>query len=83
MIETIVIDTNIIIRLFSGDKSCLDIIHQKLLVISFINEIELLAWAGSTEQDELILKSFLHDCFIANITEEIKKTTIELRKNTN
>jgi predicted nucleic acid-binding protein len=80
MIETIVIDTNIIIRLFSGDKSCHDIIHQKLLLVSFITQIELLSWPTITSEDESTLNSFLHDCFINNITEDIKRTTIEIRK---
>jgi predicted nucleic acid-binding protein len=81
MIETITIDTNIIIRLISGDKSCLDIIHNRILVISFITEIELLSWPNLTLQDEKIINSFLNDCFIANISDEIKKATIDLRKN--
>jgi len=81
MIETIAIDTNIIIRLLSGDKKCLDIIHKRILVISFITEIELLSWPGLTHEDEIILNSFMSDCFITNVTEELKKTTIELRKN--
>ena len=80
MIETIVIDTNIIIKLFSGDKSCQDIVHQKLLLLSFITEIELLSWPTSTSEDESLLNSFLHDCFITNVTDDIKKAAIEIRK---
>ena len=80
MIETIIIDTNIIIRLFSGNKNCQDIIHKKLILISFITEIELLSWPTAAPGDEITLISFLHDCFITNITDDIKKTTIEIRK---
>jgi hypothetical protein len=80
MIETIVIDTNIIIRLFSGDKDCHDIIHQKLLLVSFITQIELFSWPTITSDDESSLNSFLLDCSILNITEDIKKTTIEIRR---
>jgi hypothetical protein len=43
MIETIIIDTNIVIRHFAGDESCRDIINQKLLILSLITEIELLS----------------------------------------
>jgi len=81
MIETIVIDTNIIIRLFSGDKSCQDIIHKKLLLISIITEIELLSWSQLSESDYSILSSFLHNCFIIGLTQEIKNEVIHLRKN--
>jgi len=81
MIETIVIDTNIVIRLFSGDKGCHDIIDQKLLLVSFITQIELLSWPTITSKDESTLNSFLQECFINNITEDIKRLTIEIRKN--
>jgi predicted nucleic acid-binding protein len=81
MIETIVIDTNIVIKLFSGDKSSQDIIHQKFLLISFITEIELLSWPQLSESDYSILSSFLHDCFIIGFSQEIKNEVIHLRKN--
>jgi predicted nucleic acid-binding protein len=80
MIETIVIDTNIVIRLLSGDKSCLDITHRRVLVISFITEIELLSWPGNSTEEEAILKSFVHDCIGVGVSGEIIETTAGIRK---
>jgi predicted nucleic acid-binding protein len=83
MIETIIIDTNIIIRHFSGDESCRDIINQKLLLLSFITEIELLSWPDITPSERSFLNLFLQDCFVIGMTEDIKHTTIEIRKKYN
>jgi predicted nucleic acid-binding protein len=81
MIETIAIDTNIIIRAFAGDEFCIKTLNGKIAVVSVITEIELLSWPQLSESDYSILSSFLHDSFIIGLTQEIKNEVIHLRKN--
>jgi predicted nucleic acid-binding protein len=78
MIETIAIDTNIIIRAFAGDEFCINILNGKIAAVSIITEIELLSWPQLSELD---YSSFLHDCFIIGFSQEIKNEVIHLRKN--
>ena len=81
MIETIAIDTNIIIRAFTGDEFCINTLNGKIAAVSIITEIELLSWPQLSEFDYSILSSFLQDCFIIGLSEEIKNEVIHLRKD--
>jgi predicted nucleic acid-binding protein len=81
MIETIAIDTNIIIRAFAGDEFCKNTLNGKMVAVSIIAEIELLSWPRLSESDYTILSSFLQDCFIIGFSQEIKNEVIHLRKN--
>jgi predicted nucleic acid-binding protein len=80
MIETIAIDTNIIIRAFAGDTQCQNLLNGKIPVVSIITEIELLSWPQLSPSDYSLLFSFLQDCFIFGLTEEVKDEVIRLRR---
>jgi predicted nucleic acid-binding protein len=80
MIATIAIDTNIVIRYFNGDEICKEIISAKIPVLSIISEIELLSWPQLHSDDYNSLDSFLSECFIVNLSPEIKNETIVIRK---
>lgn len=73
-------DTNILIYILEGNsfvKPLLDFSFG----ISLITEIELLGFKNLTEKDENQIHRLLNDCFVFNIDENIKKHTIEFRKN--
>lgn len=74
------LDTNIVLYLLSGDKTVAEVINEKQVYISFITELELLGYTGITEVEEERINSFLEECGIVNITEQIKEKTIELRR---
>lgn len=80
MIETIAIDTNIIIRAFAGDRQCQELLIGKIPAVSIITEIELLSWPQISTNDYTVLFSFLQACFIIGLTQEVKNQVINLRR---
>jgi predicted nucleic acid-binding protein len=46
-----------------------------------IIEIELLSWPDPAADNYQLLSSFLADCFIINLSPEIKEKAIEIRRN--
>ncbi len=48
--------------------------------ISVITRIELLAWPDATSADTTLLTSFISDCVVWNLSEDIILKTIEVRK---
>lgn len=76
----LLLDTNIVLFLLSGDRTIANLIDGKQLYISIITELELLGYQSITEEDQKQIKAFLGECKIVNIGSQIKDTTIELRK---
>jgi len=74
------VDTNIILYLFSGDKSIIPLLENKKLFISFITELELLSFKSLSLNEEKIIKEFLSECTIFDINSSIKESVIRLRK---
>ncbi len=74
------LDTNILIYFLRGDQDVVNMISDKDIVISFITELELLSFPSSTIESDKAIKGLLANCFIFNITQEIKDLTLELRK---
>jgi predicted nucleic acid-binding protein len=70
--NSIVLDTNIILYLLNGDDYLADFLNHKELYVSIISEIELLGYTQITEQEKVIIKEFLTECIIINISEKIK-----------
>ena len=74
------IDTNILIYFLKGDQEVIEMISDKDPVISFITELELLAFPEDSHDSESTVKGLLKNCSIIDITKEIKKATIVFRK---
>lgn len=49
--NNLIVDTNIILYLLSGDQTVADFLNKKHVFVSFITELELLGYAG-IEPDE-------------------------------
>ncbi|WP_340112505.1 type II toxin-antitoxin system VapC family toxin [Maribellus mangrovi] len=81
--NSLLIDTNIILYLLSGEETLIPILEEKQLFISFITELELLAYPGIKESDKTILMSFIRECKVIDIPNEVKTQTIDLRKKFN
>jgi predicted nucleic acid-binding protein len=50
--NNILTDTNILLYLLSGDRTISDILQGKSIFISFITELELLAYPGISDDEQ-------------------------------
>lgn len=78
--SNLVVDTNIILYLFKGDRLISDLLNDQQIYISFITELELLSFKSQSVREKKIIDSFLSDCSIIDITPAIKLLTVELRR---
>ena len=76
----LLLDTNIVLYLLNGDQTIAELIHEKQLYISFVTELELLSYSRLSDEDQSQIRSFVNECRVINITEQIKKQTIEIRR---
>jgi len=78
--DKLFVDTNILIYLLNGDKEIAEILDGKEIIISFITELELLAFPKLTSSQTKLVKALIKECKVINLNQEIKDLTIELRK---
>ncbi len=76
----LLLDTNIALYLMGGDQTIAAILDEKEIYVSVISEMELLAYPGISNAETLKIKAFLKDCQIIELTNDIKESTINLRK---
>ena len=76
----ILLDTNIILYLLGGDKTITEFLNEKEGFVSIITEMELIGYPEITAKELSSINSFLNDCFIININEEIKSVYTGLRR---
>ena len=81
--NNLLIDTNIALYLFDGDEEIEDILQDKNVYFSFVNELELLSYNTLSKEAINIIKDFINDCILIDINEEIKNNTINIRKEYN
>ncbi len=77
----VLIDTNIALYLFKGDKELGSILQDVEAYVSFINELELLGYKGITTQEQFWIELFLEECAIIDINAGIKEITKQLRRS--
>ena len=77
--DRIVLDTNILIYLFNGDKALAESLHLKELYVSVITEMELLSFPDLIESERVQIKSFLSEATIVELSNEIKEAAITIR----
>jgi len=76
----IFLDTNIVLYLLSGDVTIADLLHEKQLYISIITELELLGYKDLLPDEEKVIKDFISQCKVINISNFVKQETIKIRK---
>ncbi|MGE0773266.1 MAG: type II toxin-antitoxin system VapC family toxin [Cyclobacteriaceae bacterium] len=76
----VLLDTNIIIYLLSGDKTLAELLQGKTVYVSFIFELELLGFSSMTQRESEKISHFLGQCYIVDINPEIKTQSVTLRK---
>jgi hypothetical protein len=66
----------------SAEKFMDELLIEYQPAISVISEIELLCWKSQSEEDEVILRSFIQDAIVIELETSIKLKTAEIRKST-
>jgi hypothetical protein len=56
--SSILLNTNIVLYLLSGDEVLADLLHNKKLHVSFVTELELLGYQNITGQEQEEVKLF-------------------------
>lgn len=79
----LLVDTNIILYLLSGNEPVLEILDGTDVYISFITELELLGFKGLTASEKKKISLILNDLIIVDINSEIKQKTISIRSESN
>lgn len=79
----LLVDTNILLYLLSGDQTVSALLDSKRLFVSFITEIELLTFKKLKQDERKIIKDLLDRCTIIGLSEEIKAKTIVIKLNYN
>lgn len=80
-------DTNIVIYFLqnqfpaNAEKLIDALLTESSPIISVITEMELLCWKSPQDKDTEVLKSFIDEIQIIELTEQIKYKAVELRKN--
>ncbi|MBI1768805.1 MAG: hypothetical protein HY015_07040 [Bacteroidetes bacterium] len=62
--NSVVLDTNIVLYLLSGDEVLSDLFYQKKLYLSFISQLELLGFKGITDKQHSEISRFIRDCVV-------------------
>lgn len=78
--NSFVLDTNIVLYLLSGNVTVAEIIDGSQSYVSFITQLELLGFKGITNKEQQKIRSFLAECIVVDITEEIKNKTIAIKQ---
>ena len=76
-VEQFVLDTNVIIRFLDGKIDSLPVGKR---FVSVLTEMELLAFAGLTAQDEYNIHDFLRRVIIIPLADAIKDEAIRIRR---
>ena len=71
-------DTNILIYLINN--RLVETLPNGVYGYSVITEIELLSFSGLTETDMKVIRHYLDQISLVNLTEAVKQTTIDLRR---
>jgi predicted nucleic acid-binding protein len=79
--NSVVLDTNIVLYLLRGYQVLSELLYQRKLYLSFISQLELLAFKGITTTQSSEIKKFIQDCIVIDINDEIKQEVISIRKN--
>ena len=73
-------DTNAVVYLLAGNE-CMTPFLNKNMAVSVITVMELLSFPDITDQQEKTIRSFLEQCEILQITDNIREKTIHIRRS--
>ena len=79
--RSFLVDTNIALYLLAGDSTITNILNNSTIYLSFITQLELLGYNGISSLEQKKVNSFINDCVVVDISEDIKLKTIAIRQN--
>lgn len=79
----LLVDTNIIIYLVSGDQTVSEILEAKSVYLSFITKIELFAFKQLKRQEDEVIKSIIDNSNIIYADYKITEAAINFRRKYN
>ncbi|MDH5367777.1 MAG: type II toxin-antitoxin system VapC family toxin [Cyclobacteriaceae bacterium] len=79
--NSVLLDTNIVLYLLSGDEVLSNLLYNRKLYISFITQLELLGYQDITKKEQYEIKQFLEDCIIIDINNQIKEEVIKIKQS--
>lgn len=79
MNESLVADTSLIINLFNGHPSALDVLDNKTIWTSGIVEIETLGSSKLSTKERALVKDFFSKIYVVDLIKPIKELAIEVR----
>ena len=74
------VDTNILIYLLQGEAEIQEMLHGKVVMMSFITEMELLSFPKITAREQKLIRDLINDCQVVELNEDIKLQAVALRK---
>lgn len=77
-----VADSNVLIDLLKGDSTIKKLLRGVPIHVSFMSEVEVLAWPKASKADLEMIRALLSQCIIVDPSPAIKDTTVELRSGT-
>lgn len=78
----VLIDTNILIYLTSGNTAVEAFLEGKRPIISFITEMEILSWPSLSEKEYKIAKAMISECRVIQMNNAIRDEAINIRRST-
>ena len=78
--KDILIDTNIALYLLNGSTTLAALLQGKNPYISFITELELIGFKTITVKEEKHINSFINDCTIISLSNNIKQQYVSIRR---
>ncbi|WP_207536473.1 type II toxin-antitoxin system VapC family toxin [Desertivirga arenae] len=76
----ILLDTNIVLYLLTGDSTLAEFLQEKQAYISIISELELIGFPAISSRELDHIRLFIRSCEVVPINEEIKAHYIALRR---
>lgn len=77
----ILVDTNVLIYLFSGNEQILDFLEDKSLSASIITEIEVLSFPDLKSKEENSIKDFFKKIEVIHVNNEVKELAIQIKRS--
>jgi predicted nucleic acid-binding protein len=81
--KEILVDTNIVLYLLNGSDDIEKVLQGKDVYMSFMTELELIGYKGTTPKQEKQITELLKDCSIISMNNLIKDKYVEIRKKSN
>lgn len=79
--NSVLLDTNTVLYFLGGDQTLSDFISDKKVYISVITELELLGYKKLISKELNLVTRFIQAIQVIPITEEIKETTVKIRRS--